>query len=65
MSEDQFTKLFTFVHDGFAGVDTRFDAADKRFDNPTTIIDGNAGKIDNYAREITAKAGVDLDKIPA
>lgn len=52
MSEDQFTKLFTYMQKGFADVDKRFEAVDRRFDHLTSLIDGYAGKIDTYAQEM-------------
>jgi len=58
MSEDQFTKLFKFIQEGFSDVDKRFDKLethmDERFDFLTNIIDGYAGKLETYAQEMAA-----------
>lgn len=54
MSEDQFSKLFKYMQEFRAEVDSRFNAHDKRFDDLTGLIDGYASHLDTYAQEMAA-----------
>lgn len=44
MSDDQFTKLFTYMEEKFSNVDKRFDEVDRKFDQLQTTVDAYAKK---------------------
>lgn len=54
MTQDQFTKLFTYMEDFRADVDRRFDRVDQKFDQVYVILDGFAGRLDIFNTELAA-----------
>ena len=54
MSEDQFMKIFKYMEKRFDSVDDQFKSVKQDLNDLRNIIDGYAGKIDNYSQEMAA-----------
>ncbi|MHB1864759.1 MAG: hypothetical protein ACYCPS_01160 [Candidatus Saccharimonadales bacterium] len=52
MSEDEFTKLFTYIQKEFKKIDSRFDGVDLRFDHLTNAVDAYAKQTETYMQEM-------------
>ena len=54
MTDDQFTRLFKHMTDGFAAIDQRFDAVDKRISGIYDLLDKNIAEHQKQEEERAA-----------